>query len=396
MSSSQGKNTDTTGFSKSVLYTTETNGDQSLDSDQIFGLLSNLLPLEICIHYQVLPLKLKHQRLVLGMVYPEDNDALEYVNGIASYLNCTIDIRKIAAHTHQEILSAYLRYQNVDSDNKKILETQMVREAQEPNNHHPQTDFPTEISPAKPIGDDNPTFTPAIEVDTQATELQDSVTVLQSETISEFTNKVTKNLPVLSLPLEEELDPIDVLPTLPPKQLLTQLLSRVVTKGIGRLYLRRYPYEGQIIWANNGVPQCALENLPLSTYQGVLNELKRFGALSLTTIDELKQVEKEYSYQNSSLLIRLRIIPEKHGEEATLQVLKGTALKFYRQKQIERLSNDSLRLTQSLSDKLHQLQERLLLNSNSDTEKLTSLHQLDKLLDNLDYQIKMLTIPSGE
>ncbi|MDJ0677948.1 MAG: pilus assembly protein PilB [Calothrix sp. MO_167.B42] len=402
MSFSQGKYTESSGFSNPVIYTTTTNGEQSLDSDRVFDLLSNLLPLEICIHYQVLPLKLKHQRLVLGMVNPKDNDALEYVNRIVSYLNCTIDIRTITAHTHQEILSAYLRYQNTTGDNYQIQEPEIVEEAEYPHHqqqesiqtHYPEVDAEADIPPIESIEDENPTFTPTIEVEIQATHLQDSTTVLQSSTISEVREKLPKNLPVLSLPRAEELHPIDVLPTLPPKQLLTQLLGRVVTKGIGRLYLKRYAYEGQIIWSNNGVPQCVLEKLPLSTYQGVLNELKRFGGFSLTTIDELKQVETEYLHQNNSLLIRLRIIPEKYGEEATLQVLKGTALQFYRQKQIERLSNDSLRLTQSLSRKLHQLQDRLLLSSNSSPEKLTSLDKLDKLLNNLDYQIKMLTIPS--
>ncbi len=413
MSSSEGNFTDTPGFSEPVLHTTTADGEQSLDSKQIFDLLESLLPLEICLHYQVLPLELERQRLVLGMVYPEDDDALEYVNRIISYLNYTIDIRAIAVNTHQEILSAYLRYKNTNTDNCQIQEPEIVEETEYPSlfthieaHHHnsqqepiqtddyQQVDSEEEMGSIESIDNEHPTFTPTIEVETEATHLQGNTTVLQSSTIDKTREKLTQKLPVLSLPPAEELHPLDVLPTLAPKQLLTELLSRVLTSGIGRLYLKRKPYEGQIIWSNNGIPQYVIEKLPLSQYQGVLNELKRFGSFSLTTIDELQQVEKEYLHQNNSLLIRLRIMPGKCGEEATLQVLKGTALKFYRQKQIERLSNDSLRITQNLSHKLHNLQERLLLNSNHNAEKLTALHQLDKLINSLDYQIKILTIPS--
>ncbi|WP_088241635.1 pilus assembly protein PilB [Calothrix rhizosoleniae] len=414
MSSSEGNFTDTPGFSKPVLHTTTADREQSLDSKQIFDLLESLLPLEICLHYQVLPLELERQRLVLGMVYPKDDDALEYVNRIISYLNYTIDTRAIAVNTHQEILSAYLRYKNTNTDNCQIQKPEIVEEAQYSSSSahieevHPhnsqqeliqthddqQVDSQEKMAAIESIDNEHPTFTPTIEVETEATYLQCSATVLQSSTIDKTREKLTQKLPVLSLPPAEELHPLDVLPTLAPKQLLTELLSRVLTSGIGRLYLKREPYEGQIIWSNNGIPQYVIEKLPLSQYQGVLNELKRFGSFSLTTIDQIQQVEKEYLHQNNSLLIRLRIMPGECGEEATLQVLKGTALKFYRQKQIERLSNDSLRITQTLSHKLHNLQERLLLNSNDNAEKLTALHQLDQLINSLDYQIKILTIPS--
>ncbi len=422
MSSSEGKSTDTHGFSEPVLYTTIADGEQSLDSEQIFNLLSSLLPLEICLHYQVLPLELEHQRLVLGMVYPEDNDALEYVNRIVSYLNCTIDIRAIAVHTHQEILSAYLRYQNTTTDNCQIQQAKISEETEYPSifidteeelreikpglivdleeDLEPiQTDNKSELgsevdmAPVSPIMTENPAIaTPGTKVETETTQLQGDTTVLQSAKLDKAREKLPKNLPVL--PPLQKLRPIDVLPTLPCKQLLAELLGRVLTSGIGRLYLERQPYEGKIIWSHNGVQQSVLEKLPLSTYQGLLNELKRFASLSLTKVEAPKHVEKEYLYQNNRLLLRLRVMPGKYGEEATLQVLKGAALQFYHQRQIERLSNDSLRITQHLSRKLHQLQEQLILKNNSNSEKLTALHKLDQLMDNLDYQIKILSIPS--
>ncbi|MDJ0618644.1 MAG: pilus assembly protein PilB [Calothrix sp. MO_192.B10] len=414
MSSSEGAFTDNSKISEPGLSATTADREQSLEYKQIFDLLESLLPLEVCLHYQVLPLELENTRLVLGMVCPEDDAALDYVNRMVCYLNCTIDIQAIAVSTHQEILSAYLRYQNTTTDTSQTQPIEIIEETEYPSiftnpdaylddsqqeliqtNDPSEADSEVDIAAIEPIGNENPGITtPTIQVDTEVTQLQGGTTVLQSSTIGKTREQLPKDLPALSLPLAKELHPIDVLPTLPPKQLLTELLSRVLTGGIGRLYLKRQPYEGKIIWSNNGTPQGVLEKLPLSTYQGVLNQLKRFGSFSLTTTEEIKQMEKEYLHQNNSLLIRLRIMPGEHGEEATLQVLKGTALKFYRQKQIERLSNESLKMTQRLTHKLHQLQNRLTLSSNANSEKLTALHQLDKLIDNLDYQIKILTIPS--
>ncbi len=416
MSSSEGAFTDNSKISEPGLSATTTDREQSLEYKQIFDLLESLLSLEVCLHYQVLPLKLENTRLVLGMVYPEDDNALDYVNRMVSYLNCTIDVQAIAVSTHQEILSAYLRYQNTTTDTSQTQQTEIIKETEYPSiftnieaylddsqqepiqtNDPSEADSEVDIAAIASIVNENPHITtPTTQVDTEVTQLQGDSIALQSSTIGKTRQKLPKNLPVLSLPFAEELHPINILSTLPAKQLLAELLSRVVACGIGRLYLKRQPYEGKIIWSNNGTPQGVLEKLSLSTYQGVLNQLKRFGSFSLTTAKEIKQMEKEYLHQNNSLLIRLRIMPGQHGEEATLQVLKGTALKFYRQKQIERLSNESLKMTQRLSHKLHQLQNRLTLNSNANSEKLTALHQLDKLIDNLDYQIKILTIPSEE
>jgi hypothetical protein len=116
--------------------------------------------------------------------------------------------------------------------------------------------------------------------------------------------------------------------------------------------------------------------------------LKRFGNLPIGTLTEPKQVETEYLYLQKRLLIRLRFMPGMYGEEATLQVLKGAALKFYQKQQISRLSRDAVGISQQLRYKLHELQEQMLQNPNLSDEKVEALTVLNRLLSNLDHQIK--------
>ena len=206
-----------------------------------------------------------------------------------------------------------------------------------------------------------------------------------------FESKSVDSLPILDLPQTDSLTPVDTIVTLPPRKMLEELFARVLAGGIGRLYLERRPQHGRILWSENGVLQSVLEELQFPVFQEVLNELKRFTDLPIAEIAEARQVEKEYLYQEQRLLLRLRVMPGTYGEEATLQVLRGAALKFYQNQQVWRLSEDALSISQQLSYKVHELQAKLLQNSNHNPEKIESLRALNRLLKNLDRHIKSIT-----
>jgi hypothetical protein len=87
-------------------------------------------------------------------------------------------------------------------------------------------------------------------------------------------------------------------------------------------------------------------------------------------------------------------MPGIYGEEATLQVLRGAALKFYQQQQLTRLSRDVLGISQQFSYKLQELHQRLLLNSSLTTEQSEALRTLNRMVENLDQQVKILTANS--
>jgi hypothetical protein len=79
-------------------------------------------------------------------------------------------------------------------------------------------------------------------------------------------------------------------------------------------------------------------------------------------------------------------MPGTHGEEATLQVLRGTALKFYQRQQLEKLGQDALKLAQQLQRKLNEISDR----SGRYPMPLEALPALNQLLGGLDKQLEAL------
>ncbi|MBE9205466.1 pilus assembly protein PilB [Nostoc sp. LEGE 06077] len=384
MLSSEDKANDTEASRPQVLSNISINLEQESDRLQIFQLIDHLLSFEACLYHQILPFRLEEgKQLRLGMVHPQDSSALDYVNRILCYVNCTMVTQELATDTHRSILSAYLNYKNTLNSNTKTVNhsditssqnqqqppASMVANMETPKNTQKLTDFP-------PLPEPN-------------------LSALAKKLKEEITEAVlTNNLTILPVPAPELSTPVEVLALLPPKKLLEELLGRVLGGGIGRLYLERQPYKGRILWSDNGVVQSVLDNLPLSVFQGVLNELKRFASLPITTITEPKQIEKECVYQQNRVLLRLRVMPGIYGEEATLQVLRGAALKFHQQQQLARLSRDVLGISQQLSYKLQELNQRLILNSSLTPEQSDALDTLNRLVENLDQQVKILTANS--
>jgi type II secretory ATPase GspE/PulE/Tfp pilus assembly ATPase PilB-like protein len=378
MLSSEDKPTDTGASGQQIVSNTVINLEQDSDRQQVFQLIENLLSFEACLYHQILPFKLEDNILTLGMVHPQDNGALDYVNRILTYINCTMVIQEIATDSHRSLLSAYLNYKNTLSSDIKAVK-------------HPKADLASELeqltlssqNQQPPVSEVTPTATPSLPEPTPLTN-KTKVDIAKAAALA-------TNLNILPVPTPQLTTPVEVLSSLPPKKLLEELLGRVLGGGIGRLYLERQPYHGKILWSDNGVVQSVLDDLPLSVFQGVLNELKRFAGLPVTIISEPKQVEKECLYKQNRLLLRLRVMPGIYGEEATLQVLRGAALKFYQQQHLARLSRDVMGISQQLTYKLHELHQRLLLNSSLTAEQSDALVTLNRIVENLDQQVKILT-----
>ncbi len=157
--------------------------------------------------------------------------------------------------------------------------------------------------------------------------------------------------------------PVKVLLTLSPENLLQELLGRVLTGGIGRLYFERQSQSSsRILWSRDGTLQSVLEEIPLPVFQEIINELKLLTRLPLIPVQVKTLVELACLYQKNRLLLRLQVMPGVYGEQATLQVLRGAALKFYQQRQVSRLSRDAVAITRQLLRKVNELQKRIQLN----------------------------------
>ncbi|MGB6302095.1 MAG: pilus assembly protein PilB [Rivularia sp. (in: cyanobacteria)] len=427
MLSSEGKPTDTNSAiaNQKPFKTIGTDGashpnpNQQLEREQIFRLIEEgILCFEACLYHQVLPLKLEYNNLLLGIVNPKDTVALEYVNGILSYLKITVSTRTVTAEAHRIILSEYLNYKNASSESKLDNSHQLDSDNAQ-NVENPLIAKITQITQDSEEEESIPGDNTLILLDSSKgvklksvsnQQRQNPVTTLNGENKQEsklesekktdsdtFEIVSAKNLPLLKLPLPESFSADEILPTLPPKKLLNELLARVLAGGIGRLYLERQPYKARILWSLNGIVQSVVDELPLSAFQGVLNELKRLNSLPLMTLAQAKQVETECLYQQQRLLLRLRVMPGMHGEEATLQVLRGAALKFYQQQQLTHISRDALGASQELSYKVRELEQRLAANKQDlNSVQLKALESLGGIMQNLDRHLRILVdIPNS-
>ena len=399
MLSSEGKPNDTSTVANQKLSKTIKTGDALLDPnqlvrEQIFRLIEEgILCFEACLYHQILPLKLEYNTLLLGIVNPKDAVALKYINSILSYLKCTVVTKTLSAENHRIILTEYLSYKNASSEPK--LDKNVVEV---------NSEFAEDLEEEELPGD-NTLILFDVSSEVNKTNFSDrerkkspDIKPVNNEDFDKNTDAdifevvSADNLPILRLPLPESFISDRVLSSLPPKKLLKELLARVLAGGIGRLYLERQPYQGRILWSLNGIVQSVIEELQLSAFQGVLNELKRLSSLPMVTLTQAKQTEIECLYQQQHLLLRLRVMPGMYGEEATLQVLRGAALKFYQQQQLTRLSSDVIGASQQLSYKVHELQQRLSLNlPNLNPQQQEALTSLNGLVKDLDRHLKILT-----
>jgi type II secretory ATPase GspE/PulE/Tfp pilus assembly ATPase PilB-like protein len=357
-----------------MIYTSPTDSATKMNSDQIFPLIDTVVPFEACLYYQVLPLSLEGNILKLGVVDAQDDSALDYVQRILAYMNCSVTTEAISSETQHSMLSAYL------------LHGSQPREA-----------VPTATAAAfNPI---NPTIGKTTETSQPKVETVPSEPELESVTSLRFKPSIATIKPAYSgvshapIPLQT-LDiqalhlssPMEVLTNLPAPQLLQELLGRILLEGIGRLFFERQQLQGRILWSQDGVLKSMLEGIQPLLFQEVIDELKRLTDMPLSRVQHAQQVEVERIYQETHLLLRLRVMPANGGEEATLQVLRGAALRFYEQQQLSTLSRDALRLAQELQRKVNQIRDRTRLAP----LPLEGLPALEEVIRNVDYQIEAL------
>ena len=183
--------------------------------------------------------------------------------------------------------------------------------------------------------------------------------------------------------------------TLNPTDLLQALLGRILATGIGRLFFEHQGHQGRILWSDSGVFQSFVDCLPLETFNGVIAELKRLTSLPMDPVEGVVQVEIERIYEKNRLLLRLRLMPKPQvgdqprspGEDATLQILRGTALRFYQQQQISTLSRDTLTVARQLQRKVQELHRRSHSAPPINPDELAVMPEIQEVLQTVKIQL---------
>lgn len=403
-----------------------------LNVDQVFILIDGVLPFEACLYHQVLPLYLEGSRLHLGMVSPDDQTAADYARRIVSYLNYSLVTQSISSAALQAVLSAYLNYV---SSRQAGTEAAALKTPAKTDNFQPQpssdeahqsdrqtliVDSPDDLKsldqarsaiPSTPSPSNNktasdamsPSAAPSLAAPSPATPAPTTpapatpaptpppVATGESPPISAARRaSLLNNLPVLQLHPQHRNSPVEVLRTLPPQQLLQELLGRILEDGIGRLYFERQSHHGRVLWSQNGVLQSIMDRIDLSLLHGLVAELKVMAHMPAALLQTPQQVEIERSYQQNRILLRFRVMPSKHGEEATVQVLRGAALKFYQQQQLSRLGRDALSIAKQLQFKVNEIRERALSEPGLVQARMEALASLSEMLRTIEHQVEDL------
>lgn len=379
---------------------------EQIDAEQAFRLVDTILPFEACLYHQILPLCLEGSRLRLGMVDPEDTVALDYVRRILAYMNCSLVPQPLASDTHYAALSAYLNQAGQKGNlgtptqpvarriARKLAEDSSRR--RDPNNHptllvdspdqlHPDTQ--STLDEAR-IGSHHTHAAELAATPTASPQAGESASGSPTDPVAVVPLETIPTLDVHPLYLDAS---ISLLAKLPPEQLFHELLGRVLLEGIGRIYFeQRYPDRGRILWSQNGILQSVLEDLPITTFQAVIGMLKQLTQLPPEAVTKPQQVEIERLYRHQRVMLRLRVMPGAHGEEATAQVLRGAALKFYQQQQLATLSRETAEAAKELERKLIQLSGYTRTQPTLTTDELGLLNVLEEMLKTVEQQVGTL------
>jgi hypothetical protein len=425
--------------------------------EQTFALIeSTMLTFEVCLYHQVLPMSLDGHRMLLGMVDPSDEEALSYIQTILAYLNYTLIPNRISLQAHKETLSAFLKYREnrQETGAQKMSEPEMqapspleLAPALTPRSSPqsspllglPSPALPTDLNSRETVfieeeeemiaaaqtvvifttsdaedesssvssGRDAIAAPPPASKDEQRTTEQIEVNPRQFATEiyhptpgqSDFDARVpTTSNPTLVLDLQPRYlsSPIKLLETLPAQDILNELLARVLSGGIGRLFFERAAMHGRVIWSQNGIIKAELENLPLTVFDELILSLKRLHNLPLPPTVETVRVEIERFYEQQRLLLRLQVIPGPSGEEANLQILRGVALQFYQQRQLASASRDALNVSQKLQNKINDIYNRAVSNNIPEKAQIEMITALSKIVDSMDEQIRALDTLNSE
>ena len=356
---------------------TITDPKAKMDSDRIFQLIDTVVPFEACLYYQVLPLSLEGNMFKLGVVDVQDDSALDYVQRILAYMNCSVTTEQISPETQRSMLSAYLLHGN---QVKEPTDTETLDVANPVET--PETTGGGETANAQPSpATVQPPPIPSIPKPKHSKASPPADLNAPAEVSP--TSSPQQVLEVKALHLSS---PVEVLVTLPAPQLLQELLARVLLEGIGRLFFERQQLQGRILWSQDGVLKSIVEGIEPLLFQDVIDELKRLTEMPAGRVEQPKQVEVERIYRKTHLLLRLRVVPANGGEEATLQVLRGAALRFYQKQQLSNLSRDALRLAEELQRKVNEIRDRTRLVP----LPLESLPALEEVVRNVEDQIEAL------
>ena len=419
------------------------NETSDINYEQIIDLIQSILSLEHCLQYQIIPLSLEQDCLTLGMVNPEDKNALDFVRSRVDAWGYLLKVKQIDSYAHQLVLAAYLKHSHTIEQSEADISPQTSSETMpdsamtvvgtpfEPNQKNQRNDLdnkatiigdlaenPFEISKTSveddkstiyaPIQEDNAKSDSFSQLFTDLTEKQkptlDRGAELQTE--ANYQSEKSESDQNRQKSPNLELDPFldfdistlsgnycltnESLKTLTPQELWQELFVNILNGSISQLNLERNHDRGRILWSQDGIVQSSVDDVSLSMFQALIDEIKTLAKIPLEPLQKTRKVAIEKHYRQERLQLRIDACPSQWGDEITIQVLRGKALKLHEQQQIKKMSEQAILLAQKLTKTL------TTMHTCFKSSEIGNLSELKKVQQELDRQLELIDQMSNE
>ncbi len=394
-----------------------------------FKLIDVVFSLESCLHHQILPLELFDNHLVVGMVDPKNINTIQFIRPILQSLGYGFHVQAVDIQTHQLVIASYLqRSPNSDSSsvesnssNYNAADLRPGRFLEEQNKNIPLPvgsdghSAPTlfedylddeEIEEPKPlkhhshnlhdrptlIVDDVKSSLDAISFEYDNSRIFSSQPQIDNTVLNQVLTDKSAGEPVIESSSSVAVDHVEEVPDksiqglmdLPPKLLWQELLSGAISGGIGRLFFRRLATHGHIMCSRDGVIQSSLEDVSLEVFSEVVQEIKKMAKLPLSKLKKNKKVALQKFHDGERVLLRGEFFIGEFGDEITLQVLRGQALHFYEQRQVDKTLKKAIYLGRQLEKTLRKIKMC------STSAELGDLNALKETLKQVDKRLRLL------
>ncbi|MGV2831237.1 hypothetical protein [Myxosarcina sp. GI1(2024)] len=327
---------------------------------QIFRLIDGVLPLELCLHHEILPMELNSDRLTIGMVNLEDKDALNFIRPIINSFGYTLNPKLIDSQTHQQILVNYL---------KKPNSAELPDEPRHSNYAPTVIGRPDELPelPDEPLSSDlvnksvERTEKPVFDRSMTLTEIPPDFNLAEMSEPATNTTKSThqtKSATVDStakIANESATDSSNPFPDATPHQVWQKLYNQLLDGEIDRLCLRSNHNLCKITGSRLDTIELAWERIEPAVFTAIVNKIKALLKLPPVPLKQPKKVALEKLRDRERVLLRIELTPSHQGEEIIFTAMRGKTLQSHKQKQIDQMGEQALFLALKLENILKKL-----------------------------------------
>ena len=420
------------------------------NSEAIFQLMDKVFPVDSCRHYEVLPLSLVGKDLTVGILDPNNEESLKFVNSIVNVYKYNLTWNLIDRQTYQIILANYPSESSQQSRktkqrdrDKTVIDDSLSNEAiplsQAQRDRRRLADsaptiisVPDEVSSADRVSysglENLPPdldflrdleLTPRAKVKSKGT-ANDSTATLY-EIPPEFLNGQGKNnlddkptiiggdpaellaqdraeiaddeaqISALIAEIQSENaaakpETEDFLPSIRSQLSWQKLLETAFQHHTQQINLTRYSDRGGIVAFKNEDCQSSIEQLPLPTFCSLIDEIKRMARLPQDTSSHPKKVVLERIYEQERILLRLQFTAEE--EEETKIVI----VQILRDRELEIYEQKQMDRVSEQALHLAQQLERTLrkIQACFDSAQMTNLKELQMVQSRINHQLRLL------